>query len=91
MWVFYCSGNVMFQVVQLTALVVRGPATRVETFSISLDIVAIPDREGHGVLLCVQDFVRSPLFTQWRIFSESDLTMLSESVAIADSIPSISV
>ena len=41
-----------------------------------------------GVLLCVQDFVRSPHFSQRNFFSESGLTMLSESVAIAESITS---
>ena len=41
-----------------------------------------------GVLLCVQDFVRSPHFTQRNFFSETGLSMLSESVAIADSITS---
>ena len=41
-----------------------------------------------GVLFCVQDFVRSPHFTQRNFFSETGLTMLSESVAIADSIAS---
>ena len=34
----------------------------------------------------MQDFVQSPHFTQRSFFSESGLTMLSESVAIADSI-----
>ena len=41
-----------------------------------------------GVLLCVHDFVRSPHFTQRNSFSETGLTMLSESVAIADSLSS---
>ena len=41
-----------------------------------------------GVLFCVQDFVQSPHFTQRSFFSETGLTMLSESVAIADSITS---
>ena len=44
-----------------------------------------------GVRLCVQDFVRSPGFTQRSFFSESGLTMLSESVVIADSITSFPV
>ena len=44
--------------------------------------------EVHGVLLCVQDFVRSLHFTQRSLFAEFGLTMLSESVAFADSITS---
>ena len=59
-----------------------------EDFTISLDRVAIKNEEVRGVLLCVQDFVRSPHFTQRNFFSETGLTMLSESVAIADSITS---
>ena len=38
-----------------------------------------------GVLLCVQDFVRSPHSTERIFFSESALTKPSEPVAIADS------
>ena len=41
-----------------------------------------------GVLFCVQDFVRCPHFTQRNFFSGTGLTMLSESVANADSITS---
>ena len=65
---------------------IRGPATRGERFFIKLDCVAIKEEEVRGVLLCVQDFVHSPHFTQRSFISESSLTMLSESVAIADSI-----
>ena len=78
----------MFQVFQLTTLVTRGPATHGEKFTISLDRVAINEEEVRGVLLCVQDFVRSQHFTQRSFLSESGLTMLSASVAIADSITS---
>ena len=73
---------------QLTTLVIRGSTTPGEAFSISLDRVAINKEEVRGVLLCVQDFVRSPHSTQRNFFSETGLTMLSESVAIADSIAS---
>ena len=41
-----------------------------------------------GVLFCVQDSVRSPHFTQKNFFSEFCLTMLSQSVSLADSITS---
>ena len=69
-------------------LVIRGPATHGETFNISLNRVAIKEEEVRGVLLCVQDFGRSPHFTPRSFFSESGLTTLSESVATADSITS---
>ena len=82
------SCSCVFQVFQLTALVIRGSSTQCEDFTISLDRVAIKKEEVRGVLFCVQDFVRSPHFTQRNFFSETGLTMLSESVAIADSITS---
>ena len=85
----YClilSCSCIFQVCQLTTLVIRWSSTQCEDFTINLDRVALKKEEVRGVLLCVQDFVRSPHFTQRNFFSETGLTMLSESVAIADSI-----
>ena len=81
----------MFQVFQLTTLVIRGSPTQGEEFTISLDRVAIKKEEVRGVLLCVQEFVRSPHFTQGNFFSETGLSMLSESVGTADSITSCPV
>ena len=80
--------QLLFQVFQLTTLGIRGSSTPCEDFTINLDRVAINKEEVRGVLLCVQDFVRSSHFTQRNFFSETGLTMLSESVAIADSIAS---
>ena len=73
---------------QLTKLVIRGSPTQGEEFTISLDRVAFKKEDVPGVLLCVPDFVRSPHFTQSNFFSEASLTMLSKTVAIADSITS---
>ena len=70
----------LFQIFQLT--------TQGEKFIISLDRVAIKEEEVRGVLLSVKYFVRSPHFTQRSSFSESGLTMFSESLAITDSIAS---
>ena len=67
---------------------IRGSSASCEAFTINLDRVAINKEEVRGVLLCVQDFVRSPHFTQRNFFSETGLATLSESVAIADSISS---
>ena len=78
----------LFQVIQLTTLVIRWHAIHGEKFIVSLNCVTIKEEEMRGVLLCAQDFVRSLHFTQRSFFSESGLTMLSESVAIADSITS---
>ena len=70
---------------------IRGPGTHGENFIVRFDHVAIKEEEVFGVLLCVQNVVRSPYITQTSFFSESGLTMLSESVAIADSITSSAV
>ena len=75
----------LFKIFQFTTLEIRGPATRGKKIMIDLDCVAINKEEVCGVLLCVQEFVRSPHFTKRNFYSESGLTMLSESVAIADS------
>ena len=80
------SRRLCFSGVPVDNLVIRGSPTEDEEFTIKLDRVAIKKEEVGGVLLCVQDFVRSPHFTQRNFFSETGLTMLSESVAIADSI-----
>ena len=80
-----------FQMFQLTTLVIRSPATHGEKFIVGLDCVPIKKEEVRSVLGCVQDFVRCPHCAQRNFFSESGLTMLSESVAFADSITSSSV
>ena len=43
------------------------------------------------VLLCVQDFIRDPVFTQRSFFSETGVEVLSEAAAVSDSITSSSV
>ena len=44
-----------------------------------------------GALLCVQDSVRIPHFTERNFFSDSGVTMLAESAAICDSITNSAV
>ena len=78
----------MFQAFQLTALVIRGHAIRGESVIINLDRVIIKEEEMRGVLLCVLVFVPSAQVTQRSFFSWSSLTMLSESVSLADSVTS---
>ena len=80
-----------FQVFQLTALALRGPLASGENFTVNLDRVAIREVIVRGVLLCVQDFVRDPVFTQRSFFSETGVEMLSETAAISDSITSSSL
>ena len=81
----------MFQVFQLTALAIRGPVTSGEKFTVHLDRVAIREEAVRGVLMCVQDFVRDPVFIQRSFFSETAVAMLSEAAAISESITSSSL
>ena len=46
----------------------------------------ICEEEVHSAILCVQDFVRNPHFTQRNFFSDSGIAMLVESAAISDRI-----
>ena len=75
-----------FQVFQLPALIVRGPVTFGGRFVINLDRVMICEDEVRSVILCVQDFVRSPHFTQRNFFSDSGVATLAESAANSDRI-----
>ena len=84
----FAHETMMFQVFQLSVLVIRGPATCGEKFPFSFDLVAIKEEGVRGVLLHVHIFVWSPNFTQRSFLSDSSLAMLSESVAFADSITS---
>ena len=78
--------DLLFQVFQLTALIVRGPVTCGGRFIISLDRVMICKDEVQSAIFSVQDFVRSPHFTQRSFFSDSGIAMLTESAAISDRI-----
>ena len=78
--------DLVFQVFQLTALIVRGPVTCGGRFIINLDRVMICEDEVHSAILCVQYFIRSPRFTQRSFFSDSGIAMLAESAAISDRI-----
>ena len=82
---------VFFQVFHLTALIVRGPLTSGERFIINLERVMICKDEVCGALLCVEDIVISPHFTQRNFFSDSGIAILAESAAICDSITGTAV
>ena len=75
-----------FQMFQLTAFIVHGLVTTGERFIINIERVMICEDEVRGALLCVQDFVSSPHFTQRNFFSDSGIAMLAESAAICDSV-----
>ena len=83
--------HVRFQVSQLSTLAIRGTVTSGERFFFHLDRVVIREEIVRSVLLCVQDFVGDPFFTQRNFFLETGVTMLSEASAISDCIISSSV
>ena len=64
----------------------RGPVTCGGRFIINSDWVIICEDEVQSAILCVQDLVRSPHFTQRNFFSDSGIAMLAESAAISDRI-----
>ena len=78
--------DLVFQVFRLTALNLRGPVTWGGRIIINLDRVMICEDEVQSVILCVQDFVRSPHFTHRNFFPDSGIAMLAESAAISDRI-----
>ena len=75
-----------FQVLQLTALVVRGPSELHPVFTVSLDGVAIYHEKVNGAKACVQGFVRQPLLTQRNLLPETGISMLNTAVAAADAV-----
>ena len=75
----------------MTDLILRGPVTSSEKFVINMDRVMISEDPVRGTLLCMKDFVRSPQFTQRNFFSDSGVTILTQSAAICDSITNSAV
>ena len=65
---------------------VKGPSELHPVFTVSLDGVAIDHEKAKGVVACVQDFVRHPLFTQGSFFSETGISMLNIAVTAADAV-----
>ena len=55
-------------------------------FNINLDRVAVSREAVEGVIYCVQEFGRDPLFTQKSLFSDSAVARLKYAVAVADSV-----
>ena len=78
--------DLVFQIFQLTALIVRGPVTCGGLFINNLHRVMICEDEVHSANLCVQEFTRSPHLTQRNFLSDSGIAMLAESAAISDRI-----
>ena len=78
--------DVLLEIFQLTALVVRGPSELHPIFTVSLNGVAIDHEQVKGAVTCVQDFVRHPLFTQRSFFSETGISILNTAVTAADAV-----
>ena len=64
----------------------RGPSELHPLFTVSLNGVAIDHEKVKEAVACVQDFVRHPLFTQRRFFSETGISLLNNAVAAADAV-----
>ena len=74
------------QVLQSTALAVRGPSESHPVFTVSLDGVAIDHENAKGAIGCLEDFVRHPLFTQRTFSPETGIGTLNNAVAAADAV-----
>ena len=65
---------------------VRGPSELHPLFTVSLNGVAIDHEKVKRAVVCVQDFLRHPLFTQRSFFSETGISMLNTAVTAADAV-----
>ena len=74
--VFQRFVHVTFHVFNCTILVIHGPVACGERFPVNVNQVAILDTVVRVVMLCVQNFVRSPHFTSINIFTESGVSKL---------------
>ena len=61
----------------------RGPSELHPVFNVSHNGVAISHEKVKWAVAYVQDFVRHPLITQKKIFSETGISMLNTAVAAA--------
>ena len=75
-----------FLVIQLTALVVRGPSELHLVFTVPLHGITINHEKVNGAVVCVQNFVRQPLFTKRNFLDETGISTLNAAVAAADAV-----
>ena len=68
----------------MTALDERRASRRGAPFIIIFDRVAVSREAVGGVITCLQEFLRDPFFTQKSSFSDYNIAMLKDAVAVAE-------
>ena len=71
---------------QITTLFLRDSVEELPAFTVSLNGVALNHRVVEKSIACIQDFVRSPRFTQRDFFSDNGISLLVSAVNVAGSI-----
>ena len=84
---FIVSTNCQFllQVYQLTTLFLRDSVEELPAFTVKLNGIGFSHRFMEKSIACVQDFVRSPRFTQRDFFSDNGVNLLVSAVNAAGS------
>ena len=77
----------LLQVYQLTTLFLRDSVEELPAFTVKLNGIALSRRLLEKSIACVQDFVRSPGFTQRDFFSDNGINLLVSAVNAAGSMP----
>ena len=75
----------LLQVYQMTTLFLRDAVEELPAFTVKLNGIALSRRLVEKSIACIQDFVRSPRFTQRGFFSDSGVTLLGSAVNAAGS------
>ena len=70
---------------QMTTLFLRDSFEELPAFTVSLDGIALSRRLVEKSIACIQDFVRSPRFTQRVFFSDNGLNLLVSAIDAAGS------
>ena len=84
---FIVSSNhqYLLQVFQMTTLFLWGSVKELPAFTVSLNGIALNRRIVEKSIACIQDFVRSPRFSQRDFFSDNRINLLVSAVDAAGS------
>ena len=85
---FIVSTNCQYllQMYQLKTLFLRDAVEELSAFTVRLNGIALSRRLVEKSIACIQDFVRSPRFTQRDFFSDNGVTLLASAVSAAGSV-----
>ena len=75
----------LLQVYQLTTLFLRDSVEDLPAFTVKLTGIGLSRRVVEKSIACIQDFVRSPRFTQRNFFSDNGVNLLMSAVSAAGS------